>query len=185
MRAIALLATILLLAACNREPDIFFDDPRVDLTEPRRVVYPSIEVREISLPAYADASEIVVDAGGALISTETFWADDPARAVTLDVARHLSQITHSRVAPDPWPFDDPPTAELDIRVETLLARADGAFVLEAQWFAAGQDGWSDRSGRVDLVTPYDPAGGPPAVAAARSTAIAGLAAEIAEALHPR
>ena len=179
MRAIAL---ILLLAACGG-PEFRYDAPRFDLEEKVRIVYPSLEVKEVSLPEYADASEIFVESGGTIVAAEdAFWADDPARAITLAVSRHLSKGTYSRVAPDPWPFDDLPTAELDIRVETLLARADGAFILEAQWFAAGQDGWSDRSGRVDLVTPYDPAGGPAAVAAARSSAIVGLAAEIARAL---
>ena len=177
--AIALLA---LLAACGG-PDIRYDAPRLDVTTRERIVYPSLEVKEVSLPAYADASEIFIEQAGIIVAAEdASWADDPARAITLAVARHLTLATHSRVAPDPWPFDDLPTAELDIRVESLLARSDGQFILEAQWFAAGQDGWSDRSGRVDLVTPYDPAGGPAAVAAARSTAIVGLASEIAKAL---
>ena len=179
MRAIAL-SLLTLLAACGG-PDIRYDAPRLDIQVKEHIVYPSLEVKEIDLPAYADASEIFVESAGTIVAAEdASWADDPARAITLAVARNLSLGTHSRVAPDPWPFDDPPTAELDIRVETLLARSDGAFILEAQWFAAGQDGWSDRSGRVDLVTPYDPAGGPAAVAAARSTAVAGLAAQIAK-----
>lgn len=112
----------------------------------------SLELKEPSLPGYAVADEIPLEAEGGLVNTveAVLWADKPARAISLELTRHLSSLTRVRIAPTPWPFEGQPDAILDLRFETLLARADGRYQASGQYFVARLDGGRERSGFFDL-----------------------------------
>lgn len=174
------LTAIVTLAACGAPPD------RYAVTQPttaqtQRIAFGAVEVRDVSLPAYAAADEITVRAADGRVVSDgrVLWADTPNRAVALELSRHLAQITGARVASDPWPFDAFPDARLDVRFETLIAGTDGQFRAAGQYFVAVPDGRRERSGLFDLAVAFDPAAGPAAIAAARGQIILDLASFIA------
>ena len=180
--AAALLA--LLVTGCTETPDLVrYGVPPA--AEASRVSIPHslVSVREVSLPTYAAGEEISLADGQGTITEypDSIWADDPVRAVTLRVAQVLGQITRRTVAGDPWPFRDPPDAEVDIRFEDLVAESAGRYVARGRYYVAHADpDRADRSRAFDLAVAFDPAGGFPALAAARADLIAALATEIAE-----
>lgn len=175
------LALAALVAGCGAEPTRFAV-PQLAAAERVPVSYRTIAVVEVDLPTYAELEEIAVSGPGGVVETrtDTLWADAPGRAVTLELTRALSQITGAMVAPEPWPFRDPPDAVVDVRVETILAEATGRFRLSGQAFVAPD--LPERRGSAklfDLSVPYDPEGGLPAIAAARARAVTDLATFIA------
>jgi uncharacterized lipoprotein YmbA len=145
------------------------------------ISYRTVEVLQVSLPTYAASEEIYVrGADGALTSSsDLLWADEPSRAVTLELTRYLSQITGAQVAPEPWPFADRAGARVDVRVEDMYAAADGRFIMTGQYFAAPEAEGRDRSGLFSLSAPIAGEGGVAAIAAARGQVVRDLAAEIA------
>ncbi|WP_298844773.1 membrane integrity-associated transporter subunit PqiC [uncultured Roseobacter sp.] len=155
--------------------------PAVEVAQQQRIAFRSVEVREVSLPAYAASDEITTQAeDGRLASAgNVLWADTPGRAVALELSRHLAQITGARVASAPWPFETFADAMLDVRFERLVAGADGQFRATGQYFVGVTDGRRERSGFFDLTVPFDPAAGPGAIAAARGQIVADLAAFVA------
>lgn len=171
-----------LLAACGAAP-LRIAVPPLSTGEGIAVGFASVEVVEVSLPAYAEGDEIfVLGQGGALTEAGgAIWADDPSRALTLDLARLLGEITGARVAPEPWPYDEDAGARLDIRVAEFapdLTRA--AFVLRGQYFVAAQDGSGrDRAREFSVAGRLPAEPGPAAIAAARSEATLALALLIA------
>ena len=171
----------LTLAACGGTPDLYSVKPPT-VTETIRINYRSVEVRDVSLPAYAAANEIAVeDAGGKLLTdSNILWADNPERAVALELAGHIARLSGAKVASEPWPFEAFPQARLDVRFESLIAGADGQFRASGQYFLGVADGGRERSGLFDLGVPFDPAGGPEAIARARGQVILDLAVDIAK-----
>lgn len=178
----SLASLTLLLAACSGgTPDLYPVQPP-QVTETIRIAYRSVEVRDVSLPTYAAAQEIAVeDENGKLLTeTNTLWADAPERAVALELAGNLARLSKAQVASEPWPFEAFPEARLDVRFESLLAGADGSFRATGQYFVAVADGRrAERSGLFDLSVPYDPEGGPQAIAQARGQIILDLSEDIA------
>lgn len=176
------IATVMLctLAACAGAPDRYTVSPPPPV-ERQRISFGAVEVRDVSLPAYAAADEIsVIGPDGKLTSdAAVLWADTPERAVALELSRHLAQLSGARVASEPWPFDALPDARLDIRFEALVADAKGNFHAKGQYFVAVPEGRRERSGLFDLSVPYDTDGGPAAIAAARGQVILDLAGHIA------
>ncbi len=170
----------LLLAGCGGEVLRY---PVPDAPAPARqsIAYRSVEVREVSLPLYAASEEIAVQGEGGAITTDSdlLWADNPSRAITLELARHLTQISGARVAPEPWPFGGYPQAVLDVRVEELLALSSGALRLKGQYFVAPDASDGGRAGLFDVSAPVPAPGGAAAIAAARAQAVRDLAALIA------
>ena len=168
------------VAACTAAPDRFAVAPP-SVAETQRIGFSAVEIREVSLPAYAASDEITVqDTDGRLVSDgEVLWADTPDRAVALEISRHLSQLSNARVASAPWPFESFPDARLDIRFETLVAGADGRYRAQGQYFVAVPDGGRERSGLFDLSVPYDLDAGATAIAAARGLLIRDLSLFIA------
>ena len=142
--------------------------------------YGSIEVRQVSLPTYAASEEIASrDAGGAITADKNLlWADEPARAMTLELARTLGLMTHAQVAAEPWPFLDRASALVDVRVEEMVADADGSFRLSGQYYVAPDSGVGGRSGLFSLSQPVVGEGAA-AIAAARGLAVRALAEQIA------
>lgn len=169
-----------LLAACAAAPDRYaVATPQV--TQQQRIAFAAVEVREVSLPAYAASDEIsLLDADGRIVSNgSTLWADTPSRAVALEFSRNLAQVSGARVASAPWPFEAFPDARLDLRFEDLIAGSDGQFRAKGQYFVAVTDGRRERSGLFDLAVPFNVEGGPQAIARARGQIILDLAGFVA------
>lgn len=181
--SIALMCLTLLIAACGDNKARFIITS-ADETAETRVRVNSIEVRDVSLPAYASASEIVVeDADGAFRpAKKAIWADDPPRAVTTALARSLDVKSSATVAVEPWPLSDGPEVQLAVRVEQMAARADNTFNLSGQFALSSPTGaLRERLQRFDIVVPMQDAS-PASVAAATGAAIDALAAEIVSSL---
>lgn len=174
------LAVLALLAACGTEP-LLYAAPPVPAGERIGVFARSVEVREVSLPLYAEAEEIHVGlpGGGIAPLDGARWADDPRRAVTLELAAAMADATGARVAAEPWPFQSFPAATVTVRATQMLAGTDGVFRMSGQWATADRDGERERAGRFDVHTPYPLAGGSNAIAAARALAVRDLARLIA------
>jgi hypothetical protein len=173
------LAGLCLLAACGAAPARLAVPPA---TAPAQgpVGFATVEVIEASLPAYAEGEDIFVQSGLALEPVGAVWADDPTRAFTLDLARALGEASGARVVPEPWPFDEPAEARLDVRVAEMVADASGAFLLRGQYLVASQDGSErDRAREFRISVPLAAEAGPAAIAVARGQATAALAQQIA------
>ncbi|WP_116086550.1 membrane integrity-associated transporter subunit PqiC [Tropicimonas sp. IMCC34011] len=181
MRHAALLAFVALLAACGADP-VRFAAPPAASGERVAIGFSSIEVREVSMPAYAQGEEIWRESPeGALVSDPAvLWADLPPRAVTLELARQLSALTGARIAAEPWPFRDYPGAVLEVRVDEFVPGADGRFRLSGQYYVAAEEGGRDRTGTFATAAPLSPEAGPREIAAARAVAVRDLARLIAE-----
>lgn len=173
------LGLALLLAACGSPERFAVSAPAI--TDKQRISFSSVEVRDVSLPSYAAADEISIQsADGTLISSsDVLWADAPERAVALELSQNLARLTDRRIASEPWPFEAFPDARLDVRFSELVAREGGVFRASGQYFVAVENGGRERSGLFDLEVPFDPAGGPTAIAAARGQLILDLSRFIA------
>ncbi|MBI1417309.1 MAG: hypothetical protein GC146_08815 [Limimaricola sp.] len=178
------LIIVLLLAACGT------DDARYVLATPApaakaRVAIATLEVRDVTLPAYAAASEIVVEEDdGALHRVKNaVWADDPVHGVTGALARLLDEATTAAVAAEPWPLQDPAQARLEVRIDDMIARADGRFEMTGQFALTSPDGViRDRLQRFDITAPL-PDRAPGSVAKAAGTALSDLAGQIVQRLR--
>lgn len=179
-RSVLATTCVLALTACAPAPDRYaVISPAV--AQSQRIAFSSVEVRKVSLPAYAAADEIALqDADGRVVSDgSVLWADTPDRAIALELSRHLAQLTSARVASEPWPLETFPDARLEMRFEKFVAGTDGQFRAAGQYFVAVADGGRERSGLFDLSVPFDPEAGPAAIAAARGQAILELAQFVA------
>lgn len=177
----ALLGLAMTLSACGGTPDLYSVQPPA-VTETLRISFGSVQVNDVSLPSYAAANEIAIEdeTGKLLTKTNTLWADTPERAVALELAGHLARMSGARVASEPWPLEEFPEARLDVRFERLIAGVDGQFRAAGQYFVAVREGGRrERAETFDLSVPYDPEGGPQAIARARGQLILDLAREIA------
>ncbi|NVK16899.1 MAG: membrane integrity-associated transporter subunit PqiC [Rhodobacteraceae bacterium] len=184
INALKLLLPITLLAACAGG-----NDPRYLISSaPGETVANlrsrSIEVRLVSLPSYAAASDIVAEGeGGALYALGgAQWADDPARGMTAALARGLNQRTGAAAAIEPWPLNTGPDARLDVRVDQVYARADGQFELSGQFAVSSPEGTvREFVKRFDITTPVNGTG-PAATADALAVALAELARQVSQSL---
>ncbi|WP_300019661.1 membrane integrity-associated transporter subunit PqiC [uncultured Roseobacter sp.] len=168
------------LAACGAAPDRYIV-PSPEAADRQRIAFRAVEIREISLPAYAASDEISLQGLDGRVTSDgaVLWADTPERAVALELARHLARLSGARVASAPWPFESFPDVRLELRFESLVANDAGQFVATGQYFVAVTDGRRERSGVFDLAVAFDPAGGPQAIAAARGQIILDLARFVA------
>ena len=171
---------LILLAACGSTGPTRYSVVVPPVEERIAVPISSLEVREAELPLYAELEEIFVQTpeGGMISDTGVLWADDPRRSVTQGLAGALAQMTTARVAAEPWPLEELPEAQLEVRFDRLLARTDGVFEMSGHFFVAHEDG-TDRAGRFELAVPYPPDGGAEAIADAKGVALAQLAGLIA------
>ena len=174
--ALGLLA-LCIATACG-SPDTFIASPKLVAQEKIASRFASIEVSEVSLPAYAARNEVTSTDAGVLVLSDTLWADEPTRAMTLALSRHLAELTGVRVASDPWPFDGFPAARVEVRVEDLIVHA-GTLRLSGQYFVVDLDGRGrDHAHLFDLSTPLAD-GDVTTVAEARAQAVLDLATRIA------
>lgn len=175
-----LMVGALALTACTAAPDRYVV-PNAEVSERQRIAFRAVEIRDISLPAYAASDEISQQTTDGTVTSDgaTLWADTPDRAVALELARHLSRLSGARVASAPWPLESFPDARLELRFENLVAETTGQFRASGQYFVAVTEGRRERSGLFDLTVAFDPAGGAQAIAAARGQIILDLARFIA------
>lgn len=174
---------IAILAACAG-PINRLDMSPVQSELSLRSTVSSAMLRDVSLPTYAAAEEIAREITPGIIGTDTdvLWADDPERAVTLAMTRHLDSILNATVGPDPWPFVGLPDVAIEVRVSQMLAGADGVFRFTGQYYIGG-DGidYPNRSVSFDITRPLV-GEGTPAVALAQAEAILELSEDIARKL---
>ncbi|MCV6597870.1 MAG: PqiC family protein [Mangrovicoccus sp.] len=173
-----------LLAGCSGPPvaQYLLDPPSSQ--QRLRPIVSSVEIRDVSLPRYAAADEIVVQSeDGALRALrKTAWADVPQRGVTLTLAENIGVILQARVAAEPWPFARPPAAEVSVSISQMLVGQDNILRLSGQYAIAPRDsGISDRSGRFDISEPVR-GEGLQAVADAHGRALVRLSETIAQRL---
>jgi len=172
----------LILAGCAGSAERFAVTTPV-VSEKAPIGFGAVEVRDVSLPAYAAADEIHLQAeDGSLTSfSGVLWADAPERAIALQISQNLARMTGRRIASEPWPFEALPDARLEIRFAELVAMTTGSFRASGQYFVAVEEGKGrERSGLFDLSVPFDPAGGPSAIAAARGQLILNLSRYLAQ-----
>ena len=165
--AVLVLAT---LAACTSAPEQRLTVPRAPVETKLRIAFASVALREVSL--LSDAAGVLRTQPG------LFWADDPSRAITLELSRHLAQITGAKIAAEPWPFGGFPEAQVEVRVEEMLAQEGGMFRLAGQYFVSSETGRA-RAQLFDLSVPLPLEAGATAIAAARAQAVRDLAVAIA------
>lgn len=177
LRPLTLCCGLAVLAACGASDRIAVQSPAV--TEQISIGFASVEVRDVSLPTYAADDEIAQQSpDGTIAGSGALWGDAPQRAIGLEVSRNLARLTGRRVASEPWPFEEEAAAALDIRFVDLVAGTDGIFRATGQYFVGVFNG-RERSGLFDLAVPFDPNGGPAAIARARGQIVLDLTAFIA------
>ncbi|MBS0124981.1 PqiC family protein [Thetidibacter halocola] len=179
--ALSLFAALSLAACAGTEARFDAPTPTAAPSESVSVRFARIEVVAVTLPTYGQDEEIHIrEASGAIVPLGPLWADEPARAVTLQLARDLDTITGRLVAPEPWPFRDPSDVRVDLRVTDFHATEAGTFRLAGQVFVAPEDGGRDRARGFEIETPIGAEGGPAAIAAARAQAVTQLALFVAK-----
>lgn len=175
------LLAVLLAAACSGPPDRV-SVPAIAPQGEARIGFAAVEVRDLSLPTYAQGEEVYAQTAEGLIERQggLLWADDPVRAGTLELVRGLDALTNARIAGEPWPFDDYPDARVEVRVEEFVASAvTSTFRVAGQYFVADLTGGNrNRSERFAIAVPL-PDMGPGAIATARAQAMAELATLLA------
>ncbi len=178
-----LVLSFVALAACSPPIDRLALSPLPSSLELRPLVG-SAMVRTVSLPSYAGAEEVAREQPGGLIASndDVLWADEPERAVTLVLTRNLSDILNADVGPEPWPFVRLPDVAIDVRVEQMLAGADGTFRLSGQFFVGG-DGidFRNTADTFDISVPM-PDQSLASIATAHSAALLSLSEQIARRL---
>ncbi|ETX28564.1 PqiC family protein [Roseivivax isoporae] len=166
------------VAACGGDVYTPVPPSAPDLRLPSR--YATIEVVEVQLPTYAASEDIFVEReDGTLEALGPLWADDPARAITLQLSRDVSRITGAQAAPEPWPFRDFAAAKLDVRLDDMRATAAGDFLLSGQFFVAPDSGGGNRAGTFAITVPMADGAGAVEIARARSAAVTQLAEDVA------
>ncbi|WP_417727851.1 PqiC family protein [Roseovarius sp.] len=170
------------LGACSSVPEQRLTVPRAPVEAKQRIAFASVALREVSLPGYAAGEQIYLSDSNGILSTQPglLWADDPGRAITLELSRHLAQMTGARVAAEPWPFSGFPEAQVEVRIEEMVAQDIGVLRLSGQYFVSSETGRA-RARLFDLSVPVaaDDDAGVAAIAAARGQAVRDLAVEIA------
>ncbi|WP_415919491.1 membrane integrity-associated transporter subunit PqiC [Tateyamaria sp. SN6-1] len=182
MKLFLAVATAIVLSACTSEPPLRFNAAPEATSERVRIAYQTVSVREVELPIYAATEEISRQSADGSVSSDTanLWADDPARAITLDLARTLRDISGARVAPDPWPFQTRPEVVVDVRFEELVPSANGQYRATGLYFVAPDDeGRAEHAHAFDLSVTFDPEAGFESVAASRTKLVTMLALDIA------
>lgn len=168
---------ISILAACSA-PDQFIASPRLVADDRIPSKFASIEIVRVSLPSYAEREEISVMEDGVLVLSETQWVDEPSRAMTLALSRHLSEITEARVASEPWPFDGFAESRVEVRVEELIIR-DNALRLAGEYHVVDLERRNRDHAHLFALSAPMAAPTPASVAAARARLVLDLAELIA------
>ncbi len=142
-RVVLAAVTAVTLAGCedNSRRYALEATPSVAPGKQMRARVASVLVRSVSLPTYAAAEEMAFqdETGVIKLNKTELWADEPERATTLVISRHLNRMLSATIAPEPWPLEEAPQASVDIRVEQLLATNRNTLRLSGQYFIGGQE----------------------------------------------
>ncbi len=197
LKTLAAALAVLALTACgDGGPQYIVESTQSDLKVRARVS--SILVQTVSLPTYAADEKIAIRDESGVVRAADFglWADEPERATTLQISRHLNRMTSARVAPEPWPFPEPALGVVDVRFETFIATNGVAFRMAGQYFMGSEipepiedpdfdkppkklpAPLPDRARLFDIVIPLADRS-PGAIAAAQATALTQLSESIA------
>lgn len=181
-RILPISVAALALAACSNPlatGRYLIDPPPATGQVPNRLG--TAELADVSLPDYAEGDEVAFqDEDGAIRSTpKQLWADTPARAFTLSLARAISDLSGATVIPEPWPLAEPPRRRLRVDVEKALAGSDGIYRLTGRYYVSDDGGGGTNHARSFAFGVPVPVAGPGGVAAAQSAAITQLARQIA------
>ncbi len=181
----ALFLVALLLAACGSTDEPRFRIEPAPAPARMRIAAGTIELREVTLPAYAAEPAILAEAADGALYPQgaSLWADDPAQGVTSALVTALSARTSATVAAEPWPLTDPAQVRLDVRVAQFFASADGAFEMTGQFAIASPDRVVREFIRSFEIRVPIRGEGPGALASAQGQAISELATLIATALR--
>ncbi|MFZ7093857.1 PqiC family protein [Primorskyibacter sp. 2E233] len=180
MFRILLLATVFLSACAGADQRFLIDSAPAPEAKTMRLRVSTLEVREVSLPAYAEDSQILLeDADGALTPAEgALWADEPVRAVTLLLVDQIGRTSNATVAAEPWPLETPAQAAVHVRVSEMVARASGTFDLKGQFaISSYEQVVRERIKRFEISVPLK-ATTPAGIAQASGAAMQQLASEI-------
>ncbi|SPF81667.1 PqiC family protein [Pseudoprimorskyibacter insulae] len=141
MKPIAALLIATALWGCAGDPARVVVAPETS-TMTVRTTARSVEIKEVSLPAYAKEDKIALqNADGSVTSLEdSIWADEPERAMTNALVRNLTAITGRQIAASPWPLRGFPDAELSVRVEQMLVQAGAGLLLTGQYAVGFESG---------------------------------------------
>ncbi len=177
----ALLVLIVATSACSKSEKnqhFLIDAPSAARTQPN--VLGRIAVHDVSLPQYASGQEIAyqTDDGAVRSRSDQLWADDQVHAVTQFLATKISELSGATAIVEPWPFNDGPDRRLEVRIERMLAMADGTFMLSGQYFVTSSQDGGGKTQRFEISVPVADEG-PGAVANAQSQALLVLAGRIA------
>lgn len=181
-QALIALSCVAALAACSnpmKTGRYLIDPPTAAERVPDRLG--TVELREVSLPEYAAGDEVAwqTNDGAVRLDSKNLWADQPQRAVTLSLARAISDISGATVIAEPWPLGEPPRRKLEVRVEKALAQAGGAYRLAGRYYVADERaGGANQARSFDIAVPLA-SEHPGDIARAQSQAIAQLARQIA------
>jgi uncharacterized lipoprotein YmbA len=172
---------LVLLAACGGDgPRYLIDGAPTQADAVKRVSVSTLEIMDVSLPAYAEDSEIMLENNeGALVAVDNaLWADDPQRAVTQLLTDEIARTSTATTAAEPWPLESPPQAAVHVRVSQMVARESGTLDLSGQ-YAISSYGYviRERIERFDISVPLADTS-PAVIADASGTALRRLAAEI-------
>lgn len=185
MKPLLLLPLLAVLAGCADNSVRYVAPPAAPPAAPVALAYRSIEVRDVVLPDYAEAPEMLIEEpGGGLARVKgAVWGDGSARAVTAALVASLAARSTASVAAEPWPLSDPPAARLHVRIHRMLASDAGTYVLDGQYAV------ESLSGR-EFIRPFSvsvPLAGtaPSAIAAAKGAAMQQLAAQVVAELGGR
>lgn len=180
MKTPLILALVALsLTACGDNKARYVIAPAPESTAVRLRVA-TVEVQDVSLPAYASATEIVVadDTGALRPVAKSIWADDPVRAITGALARSLGEKSTAKVAAEPWPLSESAQARLAVRVDQMIAGTDGNFTLAGQFALSSTSGAIRESLQRFTISVPMTDGSPASVADATGKAVGQLADQI-------
>lgn len=168
------------LLACGSPEPRYGSVGASPMSERVSVNYARIEVTSVTLPVYAESEAIYTrDVSGAITPLGPLWADDPDRALTLEIARELKEITGQLAAPEPWPFRDLPDVRIDVRLEVFHATSFGTFRIAGMVFVAPEKYGPDRAKKFAFEVAVTEIKNPAAIAIARTAAVRELSYFIA------
>ncbi|MCG7518325.1 membrane integrity-associated transporter subunit PqiC [Ruegeria sp. Ofav3-42] len=182
-RKIPALLLLMTLAACGGAQDRYLL-PDVAPGQTYRSNVRSVEVTSVDLPLHAEDTEIsVLGEDGVLRATKSgFWADEPDRALTEQLALGLDQaLPSASVATEPWPLETPADVQVNVKVRNLVSSPGKSLTLNGQYNLTSPSGnysHRERLRRFSLTVPI-PDESLDAVAKAHSEIIRDLADHIA------
>ncbi|MEP2783973.1 MAG: PqiC family protein [Pseudoruegeria sp.] len=177
---LAMMATILGLAACSGPSDLYLL-PEQPVGKQLGTAARTVEVETIDLPDYAkDTGIALVTGNGILRAAENVqWADSPDRAMTLVMSGNLDQALTAQVAASPWPFNTQADVLVVVKVAQMSGTLGSSLRFSGQYFLTSPAGGSlEKAKRFNISVPI--AGETiSALADAQSKALAQLATDIA------